>query len=861
MIVHKLVPFFILMLDLLLLGSALATSGRNERNRSFTYLIGALSVWLIGVLGLRWSTDDHTALLWERLLHVGVVAIPAVFYDYVWVLLGQRRWRPTVVTAYALAAVFFAVIATPLFITGVTATPWGYAPTTGPLYPLFLAYFLGYMALGLGVLLREERRIGSTFRRNRLRLVIIGVTVSLLGGLIDFGRFLFDMEWVYPAGVPASGVFALALGVAIVRYRLMSVSALGRRALLYALTWTATAPALLVALEVVDEVARVTPIEAPPGTVKTIVLLSILMLALPFMRKLESLLNRIMFHRQRAIADVLVTLNRELFEIVDVPTLASRLTSGLVTRIPLAHATLYGPVGQGEGVVPLARATAEENPEPDDTPFPPGAVLWVRATRRTLPVDRIGYDASSAEPGVEVMDELERRQITLVVPIFVEGHMTALLALGEKLSGDVFEGDEIELIEVLAGRVGMALRNARLYEDLTAQMTELRKTRNLYGQARQAERAKEEFLAMLAHELRGPLAPIVNAAHVLDAVAGEEPKAAPMIGIIRRQGLRLARIVDDLLDVSRIQLGKIRLDLEVLDLRTLVGQCLETLRTSGKGHGREVRAVMTKEPLAVRGDPVRLEQVLWNLLDNALKYSLPNTPVVVSVERDGDTAVVRIVDQGIGIAPEVLPHVFELFTQADTSLHRSQGGLGLGLSLVRSLVEQHHGSVSAASPGLGRGSEFVVRLPLVIGADERVAHRRELARPALSRRVLIVDDAADARESLRLLIELHGATVDCVADGQSAVRVALEASPDVALIDVGLPDIDGYEVARRIRAARVGRDIYLVALTGYGQADDRRQALESGFDAHFVKPIDPDELRRIISGAVPPMGQIRKEPE
>ena len=847
---HKLVPLFVLMLDLLLLGSALATQGRNDRNRSFAYLSLALAVWAAGVLGLRWTDDPGTALVWERLLHVGVILIPVLFYQYVWVLLGERRRRLSLVVGYVLAAAFVLASVTPLFMTGVRMTEWGFAPAPGPLYAAFLTYFMAYMTIGLAVLLAAHRRVRSTFRRNRLRLVIVGVTVSLLGGLVDFGRFLFDLEWIYPPAIPASAVFAGALGIAIVRYRLMSVSVLGKRVLLYAVTWAAMTPAVLVAFGLVDEVLPRIPglgADVTSGTFKVLALLTLLMLALPFMRRVEALLDRLMFHRQHATADALIALDRELLGMQDTPTLATRLTAGLATRIPVVHAALYVPA-DGEGVTALATAAADEAAEPAADGLPAGVMLWMRATRRTLVVDRIGNDAAASGPGPALMDDLERAHVALVVPVVLEAELTALLVVGEKLSGEVFEPGEIELLEILAGRIATALRNARLYQDLQAQMKELRTARSLYGQARQADRAKEEFLAMLAHELRNPLAPIVNAAQVLQTIAGDDPKAASMIAMIRRQGQRLARLVDDLLDVSRIQLGKIRLNTDLLDLRDLVGQVLETLRTSGKVHGREIHARFAEEALAVRGDAVRLEQVFWNLLDNALKYSPPESPVTVAVERDGDHALVRIVDQGIGIAPDVLPRIFEMFTQADSSLHRSQGGLGLGLALVRSLVDQHHGNVTATSAGIGQGSEFVVRFPLARAGVAGVPDSGGTsATGEATRRVLVVDDALDSRESLRVLLEVYGNQVHCAEDAATALAIAEQWSPDVVIVDIGLPDIDGYELARRLRGTPAGRTMYVVALTGYGQPEDRRRAIESGCDAHFVKPIHCDDLRRAVT--------------
>lgn len=844
MILHKLLPFFVLTLNLLLLGSAVAAMTRSERNRSFAYLSLALAVWSLGVIGLRWSETASSALVWERFLHLGVVLIPVLFYQYVWVLLGESPRRPSVVAGYVVALAFVAVVATPHFMAGVRDTAWGFAPETGPLYGLFLVYFMTYMVLGLAVLARAHAGSKSTFRRNRLRLVLIGVVVSLLGGVVDFLRFTLGLEWLYPAGIPANTLFALALGVAIVRYRLMNVNVLAKRVLLYALTWAATAPALLFIVDALDHLAP--PVATSPP-VKVVALLTLLMLALPFMRQLERVLNRVMFHRERAIADALVALNRELSEILDVERLGATMTAALTTRVPVAHATLFVSSGDGDAVVARA-ASAADDCAPPPAHLSPAVALWVRTTRRTLVVDGIGCAAAADGPGASIIDDLERNGVALLVPIFADAELAAVLVIGEKLSGQVFDPAEIELLEVLAARAGTALKNARLYQALEAQMAELRATRDLYGQAREAARAKEHFLALLAHELRNPLAPILNAAQVLQSTAGgKEPRAARMIAMIRRQGHQLARLVDDLLDVSRIRLGKIRLNAEPLDLPALVAQCIETLRASGKAHGREIRSHTSGEELVVLGDSVRLEQVCWNLLDNALKYSPSHTPITVTVERDHDAAVLKVEDSGVGIQADMLPNIFDLFTQVDASLSKAQGGLGLGLALVRSLVEQHGGSVTAHSPGPGQGSTFVVRLPLTRDAADAGQARPPAPVSYRPRRVLLIEDAPDARESLRTLLEVLGHDVRCAADGASALEIAARWWPDLALVDIALPGMSGYEVAHRLRDMGEGHEAYLVAVTAYGEAEDRRRTLASGFDAHFVKPVSAEDVTRMIA--------------
>ena len=334
--------------------------------------------------------------------------------------------------------------------------------------------------------------------------------------------------------------------------------------------------------------------------------------------------------------------------------------------------------------------------------------------------------------------------------------------------------------------------------------------------AERESRAKDNFLAMLGHELRNPLAAIVNGAAVLDRFEARAEAESRSRTIIGRQAQHLSRLIDDLLDVSRIMSGKIAL------------------------HAHRVSLVTDGRPLVVEGDPVRLEQIAGNLIDNAVKYSAPGEPIRVVARRENGEAVLSVEDRGIGLAAEMLESIFEPFTQTDVSLQRARGGLGLGLAVVKGLVEQHGGRVAAHSAGLGKGSEFVVRLPL---AAEAVEPRPELGpAPSLPRRIVVVEDHEDAREALQILLTLQGHEVRAAADGVAGVALILQVQPDVALIDVGLPGLDGYEVARRVRQAMGNAVIRLVAVTGYGQPYDRVRAQEAGFDLHLTKPVSPDGI-------------------
>jgi CheY-like chemotaxis protein/anti-sigma regulatory factor (Ser/Thr protein kinase) len=362
--------------------------------------------------------------------------------------------------------------------------------------------------------------------------------------------------------------------------------------------------------------------------------------------------------------------------------------------------------------------------------------------------------------------------------------------------------------------------------------------------AEHASRAKDEFLAMLGHELRNPLGAIGGAVAALQRAAGPDGDSAPLLAIVARQGRHLTRIVDDLLDVSRVISGKIVLRRHPVDLREIVDGCVAALRHAGRTAAHAL--TVAGDPVFVEGDATRLEQVVSNLLDNALEYTPAGGRVAVTLGAEDHEAVLRVRDSGVGITADMLPYVFDVLVQGRRSLDRPEGGLGLGLPLVKRLVELHGGRVRIASPGSGQGSEFEVRIPRLTGAPAPapVVARAASGRP---RRVALVEDHADARAGLRALLELWGHQVEEAEDGERGLALLRSWSADVALIDLGLPGLDGYAVARAARAEAATRQVLLVALTGYGQPEDRRRAEAAGFDAHLVKPVDPDALQRLLA--------------
>jgi signal transduction histidine kinase len=444
--------------------------------------------------------------------------------------------------------------------------------------------------------------------------------------------------------------------------------------------------------------------------------------------------------------------------------------------------------------------------------------------------------------GYEVCKRLRGRPETASIAVM---HTSATFVTPDKKVRGLEGGADAYLTEPFEGEelvatVRSLLRMRRAEQELRRRTEHLQET----------DRRKDLFLAMLAHELRNPLAAITTAVGILERRGSTDPKDGRMVSIIQRQANHLARLVDDLLDVSRMTRGKVELRRARVDLRGVLDQVLTVFRPQADSRKLTLQASLSSAALWMEADTTRLEQVFTNLLDNALKYTDAGGTIQVWTElqvRGGRAgAAVRVKDTGIGIRAAVLPTVFDLFSQADESLERTRGGLGIGLTLVRTLVEMHDGLVEAHSEGPGRGSEFVVWLPVLPDAP---AEQREVAPPALvtrRRRILLVEDNADARQTLQVLLETWGHRVEVAEDGLRGLELAVRQPPELALVDIGLPGLDGYRVAERLRAT-MGRGIRLVALSGYGDPEDQIRAREAGFDVHLVKPVRPDDLNRLLS--------------
>lgn len=421
-----------------------------------------------------------------------------------------------------------------------------------------------------------------------------------------------------------------------------------------------------------------------------------------------------------------------------------------------------------------------------------------------------------------------------VFPLVTRGKARGALMLAQGPSARRLANADVTLAESLAGRAASALDNCLLYEEI-----------------QNADRRKNEFLATLSHELRNPLAPLRAALHMLRTESVGAARQGQLLESMDRQIAQMTRLVEDLLDVSRITRGAIELRRETLDVGNEIRHALESCHDPIAAWQHEIVLRLPEEPLHVVADRVRLQQILENLILNAVKYTDAGGCIEVTAETELGGAVIRVRDNGIGIAREKLPHVWDLFVQVDESPERTRKGLGIGLALVKDLVKRHGGTVEADSDGLGKGSTFTVRLPRAVRGDLGVPARRQPEPQALPacKRVLIVDDNLDAAETLAMMLELLGQETRQEHDGKSALRAAEEFRPDVVFLDIGLPGLSGHEVASRLRRDLGMTDVYLIALSGYGTEEDRRKSFYAGFDSHLVKPLDPAALPGILAAA------------
>jgi signal transduction histidine kinase/DNA-binding response OmpR family regulator len=459
------------------------------------------------------------------------------------------------------------------------------------------------------------------------------------------------------------------------------------------------------------------------------------------------------------------------------------------------------------------------------------SVMHSRRIEFPAPIAPWQWDSSSPSPDFACLPPFTERMA--VCPLIAGDQTLGALVLFGKTED--FQRADTALLSEVVSRASIAMENARLYTLV-----------------QEADRRKNEFLAMLAHELRNPLAPIRNAVHIIHGYEVVEPKVAWARDVIARQVDHMSRMIDDLLDVSRIVRGKVTVHMEPVLLSTLCEHAVEASSPLLAARSQELSVRIPVETVVLQGDLVRLSQVLSNLLNNASKFTEQHGKIELSASLQGDCVRIAVSDSGQGIEAEFLPHIFDLFAQGDQALDRAQGGLGIGLTLVKHLVELHRGKVEAYSEGRGKGSRISVYFPASI-SDQVMAlptiDAPKAARPvqAASRKVLVVDDLAASADTLKVLLELEGFVVRIANDGATALTVAQEFSPDVLILDIGLPGMDGFEVARQLRSRPESKNAVMIALTGYGEAESRLRSQQAGFDHHVVKPADIDFLLSIVS--------------
>jgi len=704
---HNLLPLLAFLLNISLAGITVIRNPASRLNRLFTYFVCGMAVWNFGVFMLRRSPDAPTAVFWEVVIHAGVVFLPAFYYHFVLIFLeSTTQHRPSLTIAYLLAIVFSVInlSGSSVFMRGVTWTYWGWAPATGPLYTPFFLYFNFFLIYGLSQLVRAYKDVDSSFRRNRATLILLGTMVSLAGGVIDFARFILARfvpaaDLVYPMGIPANMVFALMLGTSIVRYRLFDVNVAVKKGAIYLLVW-GLLTSVLVGAEQVADWEQINPLFVilPLGFLITL-------LMSPFGHRIEEQIERLMFSRRRGCYETLLDLSKRMSTILDFGRLMETLVHGLVRGVPLTHCVLMvydaeqsafavyreeTSLGEGAGVTVI----------PVDSPV----VQWLNQTGRLLVKEEARLNPAIAEYFETAEAELEEIKASLIVPLKIENKLTGILLVGEKLSGDIFDEQELEVLSVLANQVAISLENARLYEELASSNAQLM----------QASRLKSQFLASMSHELRTPRNSIIGFSKVLlNRLDGElTERQETYIRSVHNSGTHLLQLINGILDFSRIEAGRLEMLSEELDLHDVIDECIESSVPLARGKQLKVEKNVPLELPRVTADRTKVKQILLNLLSNAIKFTAQGR-IVVGVVAEPDAVHVSVADSGIGIREEDLARLFEPFQQLDNPVARGAGGTGLGLAISKKFVELHGGRIWAESRE-NRGSTFHFTLPFAL---------------------------------------------------------------------------------------------------------------------------------------------------
>ena len=706
---HSLLPLAAFALNVSLATLALLRNPGSRLNRVFAYFASGMALWNFGVFLLRTTDDPARAQSAEVLIHVGVIAIPAFYYHFVLIFLdATTRHRTSLVLAYGVAVVYETInlTGTPLFMSGVTMTHWGWAPATGPLY---LPYFLAFNALmiyGVRHLVRANRALDSSFRRNRSTLILLGTLVSLAGGFVDFGRFILARfipaaDLVYPAGIPANMVFALMLGTSIVRYRLFPVGVVVKKAAVYLLVGLVVTGLLGLLTQIVEDTFALREL----GTVWVVVPVGfvITLLLSPLGHRLDERIQRLVFIKRRGAYETLLQLSKRMSGILNFNELVDTLVEGLVRGIPATHATLMiYDAAAGRFVAYREASGADEHTGLQAMRVDSPVVAWLKQNEGLLVTEEAKVNPRIARYFEAAEGELEAIHAALIVPLKVESKLNGILFLGEKMAGDIYDDQELDVLLVLATQAAIALENARLYDNLAASNARLQ----------EASRLKSQFLASMSHELRTPLNSIIGFSKVLlNRLDGDlTERQETYVRSVHNSSRHLLELINSVLDFSRIEAGKLEMRPERIDLHDLIDECLESSMPLARDKRVKIEKDVAMDLPPILADRLRIKQVLLNLLSNAVKFTHAGR-ILVTARAEEDAVHVAVADTGIGIAPKDLDRLFEPFQRLDNPLAQQADGTGLGLAITKKFVELHRGRIWAESRE-SQGSTFHFTLPL-----------------------------------------------------------------------------------------------------------------------------------------------------
>jgi signal transduction histidine kinase len=713
---HSLLPLVAFFLNVSLAALSLLRNPGSRLNRVFAYFASAMALWNLGSFMLRTSssTDVATARFAELVIHIGIILVPAFYYHFVLIFLdATARHRPTLVLGYTIAFVYSIInlTGTPLYMKGVVWTYWGWAPATGPLYLPYLVCFYALMIYGIRHLQNANKGIDSSFRRNRGTLIVLGTLVSLAGGFIDFARFILARfipaaDQIYPIGIPFNMVFALMLGTSIVRYRLFAVDLAVKKTAVYGIVGFVVTAALFGATRAIETYFSLEEID----TIWIVVPLgfAITVLIGPWGQTLEDAIQRLMFSKRQGCYETLLVLSKRMSAILNFNELVDTLVHGLVRGVPLSHATLMiFDAASNTFVTDREETTLEEGSGVERIRGDSPIVQWLMGTEGLLVKEEAKLNPRIARYFETAEGELEAIKASLIVPLKIENKLNGILLLGEKLSGEIFDAPELDVLTLLANQAAISLENARLYEGLSTSNVRLM----------EASRLKSQFLANMSHELRTPLNSIIGFSKVLlNRLDGElTERQEAYIRSVHNSSRHLLELINGILDFSRIEAGKFEMRPEKVNLHDLVEECIESSLSLVRDKRIKIEKDIPVELPEIQADRTRIKQVLLNLMSNAIKFTSAGR-VLVQVRQDAESMHVSVADTGIGISQPDLLRLFEPFQRLDNPLAQQADGTGLGLAISKKFIELHRGRIWAESRE-NHGSTFHFTLPLTAAVN------------------------------------------------------------------------------------------------------------------------------------------------